>query len=163
MTAPNSAHNGEKCFRKIINNIAKRTIPAGRIKTIIPEVPTEAATKMKERDDIRQTNPTDQRLPELNKEINDIINEHKREKWRETIEKKKSYSSKLFKLIKHLNGGTKASENEDIKFKGKYISAPKKIADNFNKQFSSIIPHKSSKTARSQTKNIRKKKHERQH
>ena len=59
---------------------------------------------------------------------------------------------KLFKLIKHINGGAKATKNEAIKFKGKYISNPKKIADLFNKQYSSVVRHMSSKTARRTTK-----------
>ena len=42
-------HKGENTFRKIINKISKTSIPAGRIKQIIPEMSTEAISKMKER------------------------------------------------------------------------------------------------------------------
>ena len=72
LTQPTNIHKGEQAFRKIINKTAKRTILAGRIKTILPEVPTEAAEKMKERDELRQSNPTDNRLHELNREIESI-------------------------------------------------------------------------------------------
>ena len=109
---------------------------------------------------MRNTNPADQRIPILKAEIDSIINQHKREKWRETVENKKTDTNKLFKLIKHLNGGKQASENEAIKFKGKYISNPKKIANSFNKQFSAVIPHKSTKTARIVNRSIRKNKRE---
>ena len=64
---------------------------------------------------------------------------------------------KLFKLIKHINGGAKATKNEAIKFKGKYISNPMKIADLFNKQYSSGVRHVSIKMARRTTKDLRKK------
>ena len=47
----------------------------------------------------------------------------------DTVENKKDNTTKLFKLLKHLNRGTQASNNEAIK-KGKYFSTPKKIAEN---------------------------------
>ena len=114
---------------------------------------------MKERDLIRETDPTAPALMKLNKEINKGINDHKREKWRDTVENidSKTESSKLFKLIKNLNGGSKANNNQAIKFKGKYISNPKKIADSFNKQYSSVVRHTSTKTNRKVTKTMKKK------
>ena len=158
LIAPNTVHKGEKAMRKIINKAAKQNIPAGRIKSIIPEIPTEAASKIRERDELRQQNHQLPRIAELNNEIESLINNHKREKWRETIEEKKTDTTKLFKLLKHLNGGKKASDNEAIKFKGKYITTPKKIADSFNKQYSTVIPHTSTRTARIVNKDIDKNK-----
>ena len=46
--------------------------------------------------------------------------------------------------------------NQPIKFKGKYISSSVKIANHFNKQYSAVIHHKSSKDSRKILKNIRK-------
>jgi hypothetical protein len=134
-------------------------IPTGRIKNIFPEIPSEAIQKIKERDIIRQNDPHSPLLNQLNTEIQDIIKQHKKEKWRSTVENidRKTNSKQLFKLIKHLNGASvKASNNEAIKFKGKYISHPNKISSEFNKQYSSVIKHKSSKTARKTTKLLRK-------
>ena len=90
---------------------------------MVPEIPTEAAQKIKEREDIRAINPTSDRLATLKEEINKLINIQKRDKWREKVQdiNFKQYQTKLFKLIKHLNGGAKASKNESIKFKGKYL------------------------------------------
>ena len=160
LTTPNDVYKGEKAFRKIINKVSKTCIPSGRIKTMVPEIPTEAAQKIKERDDIRANNPTSDRLATLNEEIDKLINTQRRDKWREKVQdiNFKQNPTKLFKLIKHLNGGAKASKNEAIKFKGKYISNPKKIADHFNKQYSSVVRHVSSKTARKTTKDLRKNK-----
>ena len=87
---------------------------------------------MKERDSLRKDDPQSPRLQEINKEIDKIINSHKRDKWKETIETKKNDTNKLYKLLKHLNGGARASTNEAIKFKGKYVSCSKKIADLIN-------------------------------
>ena len=156
LPTPTNAYKDEIIFRKVLNKVSNKTIPSGRIKSIIPDIPTEAADKIKERDNLRQTDPDSQRIPELNREIESTINKHKRDKWRETIENKKSDTTKLFKLIKHLNGGKKANDNEAIKFKGKYITTPKKLADKFNKQYSSVIPHKTTPTARRVTKNLKK-------
>ena len=155
---PTDVYTGEQTFRKTVLKAAKRTIPAGRIKTVIPEVPTSTANKIKERDEIRSQDPLSPRIAQLNREIEKEIQHHKREKWRETVENKKADTTKLFKLLKHLNGGTQASTNEAIKFKGKYITTPKKIADRFNNQYSSVIRHVSTKTARTVTKDIKKNK-----
>ena len=156
--APTDIYKGEQIFRNIINKAAKTSIPAGRIKSIYPEIPTEAVNKMKERDQLRNEDPQSIRIQDINKEIDKIINTHKREKWRESIEDKKADTNKLYKLMKFLNGGTKSNQNEAIKFKGKYISKPKSIADKFNQQYSSVIKHVSSKTARTNTKDSKKKK-----
>ena len=156
LPSPSDIYKGEKTFRAILNKVSKLTIPHGRIKDILSEVPTEAVIKMKERDRLRESDPLSPEINQLNKDINNCITNHKREKWRETVSEKMT-STKLFKLIKHLNGGNcKASENEGIRFKGKYITTPKKIANAFNKQYTSIVRHISSKTARSTNKNLKK-------
>ena len=51
---------------------------------------------MRERDELRQNNPTDSKLQDLNREIENLINIHKRENWRETVEQKKSDNTKLY-------------------------------------------------------------------
>ena len=156
---PTDVYKGEKTFRKILNKISKEAIPQGRIKEIIPEVPSEAVRLMKERDQRRQADPQDPEVNELNKNINNIIRDHKREKWRNHVSdiNRIHDSQKLFKLIKTLNGGSqKANQNQAIQFKGKYLSSPQQIAAAFNKQFSSVIAHKSSKSARRMKKEIRK-------
>ena len=66
---------------------------------IYPEIPSEAIDKMTRRDELRTVNPQDPQIHELNREIDQIINKHKREKWRETVENKKCDTTKLYKLI----------------------------------------------------------------
>ena len=158
MPLPVDVYKGEKIFRKIINKAAKICIPSGRIKEIIPEIPTSTARKIKERDLLRSTQPNSPHITQLNNEIFSEINTHKREKWKETIANinRKTDSSKLFKLIKNLNGSnTKSNCNQSIKFKGKYISYPTKIANAFNKQYTSIVEHKSSRESRCITNRIK--------
>jgi Ni,Fe-hydrogenase III component G len=114
---------------------------------------------IKERDELRTTDPTNDNIKQMNQDISDLVLNHKREKWKKTVEEvDRNCSSKLFKLIKRLNGNNNNSGNRPIKFKGKYISSPSQIANNFNKQYTSVVHHKSSKESRKITKNIRKNK-----
>ena len=95
----------------------------------------------------------------MNDEINISIDKYKREKWKEKVEEidAKTNSTKLYKLIKFLNGKNNGSAgNEGIKFKGKYISNPSNIANSFNKQYTSVVKHSSSKETRKISKSIRK-------
>ena len=153
---PSDVYKAEKQFRKIVNKVSKHCIPAGRIKEVYPEIPTEAARMMETRDNLRSTNPSSEEIKRLNSEISSLILDHKKEKWRKTVEEIRPSSSKLFKLIKRLNGKSVNSGNQPIKFKGKYISCPTKAANNFNKQYSAVVHHKSSRESRNITENIRK-------
>ena len=156
---PTDVQKGEKWFRKIVNKVSKLCIPQGRIKSVYPEIPREAAELIKQRDELRSTDPTCENITQLNKDITDLVTNHRREKWRKSVEEiDRNCSAKLFKLIKRLNGKSCATGSQPIKFKGKYISNPSKIADKFNKQFTSVVEHKSSRTNRIITKNINKNK-----
>ena len=152
---PTNAYSAEKLFRRIVNKAAKRTIPGGRIKDVLPEIPSETVKKMDKRDTLRASNPDSPEIPELTKEILKEVSTHRSEKWKEKVNDIKS-SSKLFKLIKALNGKGNKCDNEAIRFKGKYLSSPKAISKAFNKQYTSVVEHKSSKSSRKITKDIKK-------
>ena len=157
---PPDVYKGEKTFRLIINKISRASIPAGRIKETFQEVPTATAEKIRRRDALRKTDPISPQLAVLNSEIDKEIRKHREDKWREKVGEldRRQNSSKLFKLIKALNGGNpRASNNQAIRFKGKYLSNPSSISNAFNKQFSSVTNHKSSKSARTTTKILKKK------
>ena len=154
---PESVHKAEKRFRNIINKASKKTIPGGRIKDVIPEIPTATTDKMKARDELRTTNPDSPNIQTLNREILQEVNLHRKTKWRDKVsEISNSCSSKLFKLIKNLNGRNESNPNQAIKFKGKYLASSLNIANAFNKQYSSIVKHESSKTSRKVSKQIKK-------
>ena len=157
LPVPNNIFHAEKIFRKTIRKAAKIAIPAGRIKDTIPEIPTSAMDKIKQRDELRTNHPYSPEIADLNNEINSEIKEHRKTKWRDTVENiTRNCSSKLYKLIKHLNNKETANTNQAIKFKGKYLSFGQDIANGFNKQFTSIVIHKSSKDTRKIIKNIKK-------
>ena len=154
---PTNIFEAEKRFRKIVNRVSSRAIPAGRIKDTIPEMPSSTREKMERRDRIRTINPEDPEIAELNRNIYKEITEHRRNKWKETVENiDKSCSSKLFKLLKNLNSKDSSNPYQSIRFKGKYYSTAKGIANKFNKQYSSIVHHKSSKDTRKIINNIKK-------
>ena len=147
LNTPSNVHKAEVTFRSIINKVAKRTIPGGRIKETIPEIPTETLDKIYKRDEIRSRDPTSPEIEQLNREIISEANVHRRDKWREKVNNI-SCSSKLYKLVKALQGKTVNNENQAIKFKGKYISGPKNLANAFNKQYCSVVRHITSKDTR---------------
>ena len=157
---PTDVYKSEQTFRRIVNGAAKKNIPAGRIKSIIPEIPTATANLIKERDRLRESQPDAPEISALNKQIEIDINKHKRDKWREAISEHnvREDSSKFFKLIKHLNGNNRTKENSSIKFKGKYISKAKLIANNFNKQYATVVRHVSNKESRHITNSIKAQK-----
>ena len=160
ISLPTSIYKGEKTFRKILLKCAKHCIPQGKIKQTIPNVPTEATVKMKTRDDLRMTNPNSPEIAELNFEIENLIKKHRQEKWKEEIEKidRKSDPGRLFKFFRNLNGQPTDKNNSAIKFKNKYLANPLKIANGFNKQYTSVVKHTSSAISRKITKDIKKNK-----
>ena len=146
---PSDVHKAEKIFRQIVNKSSRRNIPGGRIKEVIPEIPTTTKDKILRRDEIRENNPESAEIAELNREIFTEMNIHKHEKWVNKVQDiNKTCSSDLFKLIKNLNGKNTTNKNQAIKFKGKYISSAYGLANAFNHQYCSIIRHTTSDTHR---------------
>ena len=80
-TEPKDVYSAEKQFRNIINKVSKLCIPSGRIKEVIPEVPTEAVRKMTLRDSLRSADPHSEDIQRLNNEISSLILNCKKDKW----------------------------------------------------------------------------------
>ena len=157
LSIPTDVYQAEKKFRQIINNASKHNIPQGRIQNIIPSVPTEAAVKIKERNELRATNPTSDQIPVLNREIEGLTRKYRTDKWHEYISSfdGKTRVGKLFKAIKAVNGSTTSTPNQAINFHGKPVLKAKAISQLFNKQYSSVVTHKSNKEARKITRRIK--------
>ncbi|XP_053967611.1 uncharacterized protein LOC128869140 [Anastrepha ludens] len=77
---PTDVRVGERAFRKVLTAAAARFIPAGSFKDIRPHFPPEAASIAKERDHLLQVDPGDPRIRDLNMEIRQLVNQHKRTK-----------------------------------------------------------------------------------
>ena len=153
-----NVHSSEKTFRKIINKAAKKHIPAGRIPHTFNAVPSDTAKLMEERDKVRKENPADPRLPDLNKNININIRDHRQKKWTEHLEKCGPGSKKLWSTIKSLTTNNKKQpQNQSIKFKGTHHNNPRKIANMFNRQFTPNATTIPTKEARNIRRSLRKK------
>ena len=148
----------EKTFRKIINKAAGKHIPAGRIPKVNgSSIPDEASDLIQERNILRAQNPSDPRINELNDNINRLIAEHKREKWREHVGECNQNSKKLWNTIKTLNGNPPRPNNLGIYFNKKVVNDPKKIANKFNSQFTPATSTRSSKPFRKILRKVHKK------
>ena len=100
-------------------------------------------------------------MSQMNDEINQAKNKHKREKSKTFVETcdHKSAPSKLWRTIKTLDGkSTQTAENEAITFNGSQVSTPKQIANRFNEQFttSKLGRHNSSRETRLVSREVRR-------
>ena len=159
---PTDCQQGEKILRAAILKSASHHIPSGRHKFDHTEaLPVDIVDMISARDDLRSRDPTSPALSQMNDEINQAKNRHKRDKWRTFVETldHKSASSKLWRTIKTLDGkSTQTAENEAITFNGSQVSSPKQIANRFNEQFttSKLGRHNSSRKTRLVSREVRR-------
>ena len=79
---PTDCQRDEKIFRTILLKAASHHIPTGRHRLHEEPVPEEILDVMNRRDDLRKRDPTSPELPRMNKDIQNRICVHKRQKWR---------------------------------------------------------------------------------
>ena len=82
----------------------------------------EASTLAQTRDNIRRTNPTDPTISDLNKKINCIQDEFKKNKWLEHLKSATFCQGpgNLWKTIKNLNNPSKTKGNNIINISTAY-------------------------------------------
>ena len=153
----NNVIQSEKSFRNILNKAAKKYIPAGRIPNIIHEIPTEAANLIDKRDQMKAANPSDNRIPNLNREIDQKIDEHRKKKWHEHLDTCDPGSKQLWTTIQSLSGKPNQPNNEAIHFNNKPVSDRKKIASRFNSQYTPCASTKPTKPFRKILRNLKKR------
>ncbi len=152
-----NVHQSEKFFRKTLQRASRKFIPAGRIPQTYNALPTAAARLINERDEIRNANPADNRLPDLNKQINKSINEHRKKKWAEHLSTCQPGSKKLWSTIKRLGNQPQQPNNQGISFNNKTYSHAKKIADQFNRQYTPEARKKPDQALRRTLRSLKKK------
>lgn len=153
----NSIHKAVIFFRHTLQRAAKKFIPAGRIPKTFNALPTDAAELIDERDEIRNTNPADPRIPDLNKNIQQKIRDHKKQKWIEHLSKCQAGSKKLWSTIKSLNNQPIQPDNQGISFNDKITTNNKNMANNFNTQYTPDTDKKPDKTLRQTLRHLKKK------
>ncbi|XP_053968961.1 uncharacterized protein LOC128870372 [Anastrepha ludens] len=139
---PTDVRVGERAFRKVLTAAAARFIPAGSYKDIRPHFPAEAASLANERDHLRQADPGDPRIRDLNLEIRQLVNQHKRTKWVEHLKTCNLTSgvSKLWSTVRSLSNPTKHNDKVAITFNGCTSSDPKRCASYFSRLFRRVAP-----------------------
>ena len=152
-----SIHKAEVYFRHTLQKAAKLHIPAGRIPKTFNALPTEAARMINERDDIRENDPADPRLPDLNIDISKKIQEHRKTKWKDHLSCCQPGSKKLWNTIKSLNNNPVQPENQGISFNDKVTNCAKAMADNFNKQYTPPKDSKPSQLFRRTLRSLKRK------
>jgi hypothetical protein len=153
----NNVHNAEIYFRHTLQKAAKKYIPAGRIPKTYNALPTEAARLISDRDNIRQQNPADPRIPELNRDITQKIREHRKAKWEEHLSGCLPGSKKLWSTIKSLNNQPHQPNNQGISFNNKTSNCAKSMANSFNKQYTPHSETKPAKTLRPTLRSLKRK------
>ena len=96
----------------------------------------------------------------MTNEINSKINDHRRSKWRDHLDKCQQGSKNLWKTIKSIKQPTKDIGNMNIKFQDKSYSNNDKIVNAFNRQFTPAPAEKPSKEIRSTLRKLRQRKTE---
>ena len=149
--------HAEKYFRNTLLRAAKKCIPAGRIPETLNALPTEVARLIEIRDDIKKNNPGDNRLQDINNNITNKIKEHRKKKWIEHLDDCQPGSRKLWSTIKSLNDQPPQPDNQGIIFNDKVINHPKKLATNFNKQYTPTTNKKPQQALRKILRSMKRK------
>ena len=150
-------HKDECRFRNIINKATKHHIPSGRTPKIFNTMATETAKLVDERDQIRKEDPSNPRLGELNSEINNQIKTHRQNKWTNHLASCGPGTKKLWDTIKSIDKPPRAPDNQSIKFNNVHYNNNKKLATQFNKQYTPNSSTRPTKEFRSLLRKIRKK------
>ena len=151
-------YEAEKYFTKIVQQAANKFIPAGRIPRTYNALPTEAARLIDERDEVRKNDPADNRIPEINKNINKLIRDHRKEKWQQHLSTCQPGSQKLWKTIKSLNDQPTQPDNQGIDFDdNKPTNDATKLANKFNRQYTPEIDKKPEQALRNTLRSMKRK------
>ena len=159
---PTDCQRDEKIFRTVLQKAASHHIPTERHRLHEEPVPAEILDVMTRRDDLRKRDPTSPELPRLNYDIQNCINAHKRQKWRDFVETldQKTDVAKLWRTIKGIDGRAKReAENDAITFNGISFSSSKQLSTKFYLQFntSKLGRHTSSSETRLVTRETKRK------
>jgi hypothetical protein len=141
-------HQNEKFFRNILNEATRKYIPAGRIPEVKNAVPTDAARLINIRDSLRKINPNNPQIPEMNRNIQKKIDDHRKNKWREYLDSWEPGSKDHWDTIKGLDDQPRPPDNQAIYFNDRAHNDPKTLASKFNAQYTpnaSTLPSKESR------------------
>ena len=147
---PTDINKGIAVFNAAVIRAAKRHIPAGRIPHFQPGLPREAVTLASSRDQLRAVDPTNPQVMELGRLVDKTIADHRRDRWREHVSSFSIHDNPalLWGTIRNLSQCSPRTENQSISFEGIHLNGSSTIADEFNRQFTSVRLHQSNKGSR---------------
>ena len=156
----NDIHTANKTLTQIIIDADKYFIPKGKLKHKPQLLPEHIRSLMKDRDQIRNQNPTDPQIPHLNRLINTEIETYKTDIWKSHLEDNWDHrrnTDKLWKTINSLSNKKQTlSTNQTINFENKTAITNKQKANSFTKQFINITEHKTDNSYRKIRRKISK-------
>ena len=94
-------------------------------------MPTVTATLMYERDELRNADPTNPRIQQLNQDINHSIKQHRQDKWLETLNNCPAGSKRLWDTIRNL-------AKPSMKTECRVQRDPLKIANKLSTQYTRV-------------------------
>jgi hypothetical protein len=138
----------------------KHFVPKGRINNRIKLLPQDIRNAIKTRNRIRATNVHDIRLHRLNQEIDNSIQQHKTDIWKEHLDNNWDHRQNTHILWKTIAGLSNKRPpqlyNRTIKFNNKTAITNKDIAESFTKQFVNSTIHKTHRRNRQTDKKIKR-------
>ena len=157
---PVSCDAGEKVFRGVLLEASGHCIPSGHRKNYSPGLPREAVPLVSRRDVLRQTDPTDPEIDNLNDEISMVVCDANRKAWNDKVKScgPNLNPSKFWGLLRNLSGKrVRQAPNQPITFGTKVFSKPQSIAKKFCRQYTSVGTHRQNPETRRVIRNIRHK------
>jgi hypothetical protein len=127
------------------NSGQKSHIPSSHIPNFTPGLPHDAVPLIRQRDGLRQVDPLDPSIANLNEEISKITRKSARKTWIYKVEAcgPSSNPTKFWSLIGNLSGKrVSVPKNLPITFNNKPFNKPEVIASKFNAQFTSVSTQK---------------------
>ena len=155
--APTRCDTGEKVFRRILLEASKRNIPRGKIPNYTVGLTEHARQLARERDALRQADPTSPQIPDLEAQISRETEQNKRNIWRSKMDSCsiKRCSGKYFKILRDLSGKRGHQDpNQPITFEGRVFTDRRKIAKKFARLFARPTQHAPDRSTRTLLRRI---------
>ena len=154
-------HTANKILTQAILNADKYYIPKGKIKHVLALLPEHIRNLINNRDAIRTDNPTDERLTDINQQINTETETYKTEIWKTHLEGNWDHrrnTNILWRTIDSLdNKKPTPTTNQTITFNNNKIATTNsQKANRFTKQFTNISKHKTDNSYRKIRRRISK-------
>src|SRR5688572_5747746 len=139
-TTPDSVHSANNTLTNLILLADKHHIPKGRLKKLDQPLPQHSKDTIRERNILRNRNPTDSRITPLSNEITKQIGQYRSDQWKAKLEQvgnSKKNSHTLWKTINYLGGKIPPSQPDTIiTFNDKPAISPQQKASSLTNNLS---------------------------